>query len=223
MTFARYDPYRPVHKAMRRQIVETSCLLASTDFDHEGDREGSFAALEETIATQRDHAGHENRHVHPALEERRPGATSQADATHKKIERILEKIEAQAEALRSGREDDMPLAGHRLYLAFNEFVAEYLAHLNYEEKQINPILWELFTDEELGEIETRIVADTPPELVAVLTPLLLRSLNARELIDWLQGIRQEAPPAAFDEVLAQAKQLVPPDRWLRVSTALELE
>jgi hypothetical protein len=51
---------------------------------------------------------------------------------------------------------------------------------------------------------------------------MMRSITNQEVIAWLSGVKQGAPPAVFDTFLQMARKELPIDRLTTVQAALAL-
>ena len=58
----------------------------------------------------------------------------------------------------SGTGDRKAGLGEEIYVKYNEFVGEYLGHMVLEEGDMQQVLWDNFTDDELGAIEGALMA-----------------------------------------------------------------
>jgi hypothetical protein len=92
------------------------------------------------------------------LAQHKAGATSGNAREHVEHAEALTAIEDIAVALQAavsnGSSDRTPRA-HALYLAFGALVADDLTHMAAEEQYMNPILWTLFSDDELKALGGR--------------------------------------------------------------------
>lgn len=94
--------------------------------------------------------------------------------------------------------------GRQLYLTFSGFVAADFLHMQEEENVFYPQLCALFSDAELMAMEMEIVhALTPQENIAYLR-LMVPAMNRTERRALLAGIRNAAPPAVFQAIMAEA-------------------
>jgi hypothetical protein len=92
-----------------------------------------------------------------------------------------------------------------------------------EETMITPLLHELFSDEELIEIETQIVASVPPEEMMAVLRLMIPALNPNERIAFLSFATASAPPEAFEAMLQfAAKPAVRPQDWAKLAEGLKI-
>ena len=106
--------------------------------------------------------------------------------------------------------------GNQIYAVFNNFIGDYLAHLNREETELEKALLDNFTDEELVAIEQELMGSVPPQRMGQWLGVMCSSLNADELTGMLGGVKATAPPLAVEGILKLAEQAMPADTWQKV-------
>ena len=89
-----------------------------------------------------------------------------------------------------------------------------------EEGDMQQVLWDNFTDDELGAIEGALMADVPPELMAQFLPEICGALNPDELSFMLGGLKAVAPPEMFAGVVQMAAQATPSQNWEKVKARI---
>jgi hypothetical protein len=99
------------------------------------------------------------------------------------------------------------------YRAWNRFIAFYLTHINMEEEQIQPLLWELCTDVELSTIFKKFLAEQKPNELMENIKIMIPALNITELVYFVEQGRANAPPERVQAVLNLAEQLLNPEEW----------
>lgn len=214
------DLYLAVHKALRYAMQTTVLRLGNTDVgDTEAMRE-VLAQLRELLDWLSEHLECEERYVHNALERRRRSATLQdVRADHQAHVRHIAMLRADANAVEGTLSSSLEVSrerAHQLYLSLARFVGENLVHMSFEEFKMNPLLWELFSPEELRCIVGSIVQSKSPEQWARTTRWMFPALNASERFAVLRGARSLAGPDVFDRLLAEAKA------WLSAEEYAEL-
>ncbi len=112
--------------------------------------------------------------------------------------------------------------GQRILVAFNEFIGFNLYHMNKEENVLMDQLWQHYTDADIRQMEHKIVQAIPPQTLMAESRWMMRSINDKEVIGWLSGIKQGAPTAVFDTFLQIAQEELPTERLKKVYTALAL-
>jgi hypothetical protein len=112
------------------------------------------------------------------------------------------------------------IAGNELYYALNDFVAFNLKHMNKEEKQLNEFLWANFTDEQIIDMEIRLQQAIPSERLFTYFIWMIRGINDSELKMWLTAVRNGAPDFIFQGLLAECKNQLSEQRWMKLEGQL---
>ena len=212
----RMEMYRPIHKAIRHLLYSTAHQVGAADFRNEGAARETLDKLDRTISMLKEHAGHENRFVHPPLESRVPGITKPFDKDHDDEERIYAQLEQLAAQILSSGGDQPTALGNQVYALFNSFIGSYLAHLDKEETELEKALLDHFTDEELMNMEQNIMGSVAPQQMGEWLGVICSSLNADELTGMLGGMKATAPPQVVEGMLKLAEQAMPTDTWQKV-------
>ncbi len=213
--------YRNIHKAVRHFMYSTALTLGSADFRDQKSMRESLEQLRGTITMLQEHAEHEETFIHPDLESRVPGITKSFEENHEDDERLFDRMRelgSQIEAV--GDNDQRVTLGNKLYGIFNTYIGDYLGHLDREEAELEQALWDHFTDQELADLDHRLMGSLPPERMAVWLPFICNSWNANELTAVLAGMKQSAPPEAFAGMLKMVEQATPAATWETVRRAL---
>ena len=221
MAQQRFVIYQNIHKAVRHFMYSTALELGSADFRDQKSRRESLDQLRETITKLQEHAEHEETFLHPPLESRVPGITKPFQENHEDDERLFDRMRelgSQIEAV--GDNDQRVDLGNQLYGIFNTYIGDYLGHLDREEAELEQALWDHFTDQELADIDHKIVGSFSPERMAVWMTVMCNSWNASELIAILAGMKQSAPPEAFAGMLKMVEQVTPAATWETLRKAL---
>jgi hemerythrin-like domain-containing protein len=216
----RHDLYGGIHKALRLLMVDTLARLGRMDPADAIETSATFEQIDALLATCRSHLAKENQYVHAALEARQPGASRATADEHAAHQDALALLQAELEALRA---QPTGSAAERLYRHLARFVAENLEHMHAEEAHLNPLLWSLYTDVELREVEDRLVASLSPGEVATVLRWMLPALRPAERHGMLAAMRAQLPSEAFAGVLAIARHALDPAGWTKLARALDLE
>jgi hypothetical protein len=197
--------------------------LGQTDFTDEAEAVESIALVRRQLAASASHLAHEDAHIHNVLEERAPGSSSALEDDHRHhrdtffdLEVLLDRIEDTAPAERAA-------LGRILYLRFSKFVADDLHHMAEEELETLVQLHELFSDQELREIEADIIASIPPQERMETLGRFVPVLSRPDRISFLSFARASAPPEVFDALMeAAVRPVLKPDDWRHLSEGLRL-
>lgn len=199
----RWDLYGPVHKGLRRAHSQMIARLGQGDYA--GDSHQLLADLRAHLAIAEKHLNHEEAFVHTALASA-PGWLLVLNEQHEKHRSRLAELGAMIEALKAAGPGERETLGRMLYLTFSAFVAEDLEHMGHEETEIWPLLCALFTDEQLADIEMRIIATLTPEDNIATMRMILPALNPSERAGLLRGMKASSPPQVYAAVIALAAQ-----------------
>lgn len=198
----RWDIYGPVHKGLR--LAHTRFLTRLGSADARQRQPALLADLREHLALAASHLAHEEAFIHTALEGAHPGGTTVLAEDHCQHHERLEQLLDLIETLERADDESRPAYWRALYLAFTTFVAADLAHMAHEETVTWPLLCELFSDEQLAEIEMRIIGSLPPDEVIAFMRIMLPAMAPEERIGLLSGMKAGAPPEAYDAVISMA-------------------
>lgn len=218
----RVDLYRLIHKGLRAAMSESLLALGRLDADDAAERRDVLQQLRELLFLCRSHLEHENRHVHTALEARRPGSSAQTAGEHRNhvlaidwLEQCVREVEGTTPAARG-------LTVHQLYHQLALFVAENLEHMHDEETRHNAVLWEAFSDAELTAIHDNILASLTPQERMLAMRWMLPAVTPAERAQLLASVRDRAPAPVFEGLLAMVRKQLAPEAWSKLARALEL-
>ncbi len=216
----RYDIYAVVHKGLRAFLGDTLAQVGRIDaFDAEDVARGA-ASVRALLDACRAHLHHEDRHLHPAMEARRPGSAARTADDHLEHGEAIEALEHLVQALESSAGAERQANCTRLYRQLSLFVAENLVHMQVEETHNMAVLWGAYTDAELLAIEQAIVASIPPERALQFMRWMLPYANHAERVALLTGMRAAAPVQAFQAVLAVVRAHLTDKEWAKLQGAL---
>lgn len=219
-TEERLDLYREVHKGLRTFLTETLARVGRMDPEDAVDVEPALAQVRELLFICGTHLAHEDAFLHTAMEARSPGSTTAIAREHEGHRRALQRLEVAVAAVAIAAPAARSAAAHDLYRQLAAFVAENLEHMHEEETANNAVLWAGYTDAELHELHGALLQSIPPEEMAVYIRWILPSVTHAERLATLVGMRADAPPEAFDGVLAMARGLLPARDWDKLAAAL---
>jgi hypothetical protein len=176
----RADILTPIHKAIRRSLFETAMTLGRTDFSEPAE----VAAAEQTVTISldhlREHAEHEDRHVIPELVRIAPELAQTFSQEHPELERASIAVESLWPRINAQTGAERVSLGSELTRRFHALVAAAVLHMDREEREELPVLWEHFSDAELGQLSGRIAADIAPARMAEFGQLMFPALNGAE-------------------------------------------
>jgi hypothetical protein len=223
-TGPRHDVYGLIHKGLRSFMLDTLARLGRADVSAVNSFSAVVAQTRTLLGVMHEHLRHENTFLHPALEARSPGSASATAMDHAEHEQAFVELDSLLrsveQAFSAGSAAELEALFKQLYLSLSSFVAENLAHMYREETETTQLLWQLYSDDELREIEGRIVASESPQELALTLRWMLPSVTPRERLGLLGGARQGLPPEAFQGVMRLAEEVLDPVDYRQLAGAL---
>jgi hypothetical protein len=75
------------------------------------------------------------------------------------------------------------------------------------------MLWQYYSDEELAEVNQKIVSSIPVDEVALASHWMMKALSDREITAWLRSVERHAPPPVFRSLSAIAEKELDKNRY----------
>lgn len=152
ITTERTNYYQSIHKTLRRLLFQFSIDLGAADLTCENQLQVLIDQYQTLKKYLDGHAEHENVYFHPFISQYIPETTQHLDQAHEFLYKQVADIEVFLAKIFSAKDIDQRLnLGYALYLTVNQFIAGYLQHLQQEEGEVMPSLWQKCDDETLME------------------------------------------------------------------------
>ena len=203
MTRPRINGYGFPHKGLRLALSRLLVVSGSTDYSDEASLNALKTLAQEIVELLRHHAVAEETVILPALEEKVPGSTARNVEEHKALEEEISEFVRQLESITVTSE---PASGAKYYESVSRFFANYLNHMAMEESDMNPLIWENFSDEEIMSWQGRIMSTLTPAHISSFFKYMVPALNPFERNIMLGGFKANAPAAFFDSVIGMLKE-----------------
>jgi hypothetical protein len=144
------------------------------------------------------HAKHENEVIHPLLSAKGSKLIDEFEIDHKNYVAIFEDLKSRMQDLISiTDESELIRKSYEFYIAYRQFLAMDLLHINKEELIIMPALQEYYSDEELKKnIDFPIYAQMSSEDMIEMMHILFPYMNVDDKEHFLHDIK-EAQPEKF--------------------------
>ncbi|GAA5168684.1 hypothetical protein [Viridibacterium curvum] len=216
----RFNIYNFPHKGLRLLMQHTLHGVGSCDWQDASETAETLTAVRTLLEVMTGHLHHENAFIHVAMEARQPGSTRHGAGEHVAHEQAIAALHAEVTALEQAADDARDALGYHLYTRLSLFVAENLEHMAMEERDHNAVLWANYADDEILDIERRLVSAIPPEKAALMLPWMVQAANAGERAGFLCAVRPGMPAEAFDGLLSECRALLSPRAWAKLEAAL---
>lgn len=221
MQLRKTDLFTFIHKALRSIIYNAASDLQSADFTDEKEVENLLASLRHELDLLHEHAVNEDNIIFPEVADQEPQMIEVLNEEHKKLESKLKGIINLIEKMeQSNSVEERELLGNSLNSLFNDFIADYLAHMNHEEATVLEASFKYLTDAELIAIRTRIQTQIPFERYKTWLNWMLKSLNSSELIGLLGGMKASAPAHVFENFVGVAQSVIENNKWNKIRSQL---
>lgn len=217
MSQPRMNLYGFSHKGLRNALSQLSLLSGNTDYGDAKALEKLKALNKEIVILLDIHNQAEDNVVLAALEVRAPGSTVENVEEHVQLEREVEAFDKQINAFAA---NSVPGFGAAYYDAVNSFQSKYLAHMAMEENEINSIIWENFTDEELMAQQGQIMASFTPEQTLMWLKYIVPAQNPFERSILLGGLKANAPAEFFQKAMGTLKSRITETEYLQLEAML---
>ncbi len=217
----RYNSFNQVHKGLRALLYETALKIQQTDMSQAEAAEPVISQIEEVLFLFESHAHGEDHYFNEPLEKTNPEVAMLFEKEHVEDHRLANVLSSLIASYKQATTSPARAErGKHLFYAFNEFIAFNLYHMNKEEIELNAALWDRYSDSEIKSIEQTLVQNIPPQKMAQYAKWMIRGINDKELIHWLDEVRRFAPPPVFEMLLAIAEVELSQQRFATISEQL---
>lgn len=210
----RYNIFYQIHKGLRQMLYHTASHLQQTDFIQPDETTEIIAQIHEVLDLFDGHANTEDNFVLPSVETAEPAAANLFEEEHVQDHALSNKLRALLNMFHHtvASEEKLEL-GSAIRVAFTEFLVFNLQHMAKEELQLNHILWQHHTDDQLQGLTQKIIAHIPQELHIKYNTWMMRGLSNNEIVAWLKNIKNMAPEIVFNGMLKLAEAELNVHRW----------
>lgn len=210
------------HKGVRNALSQLSLLAGQTDYTTPAAVARLYHFGKQVFHVLLHHATDENEVSMRYLEERAPGATTENHDQHDNMEAFQEELEQllQDMHVQSSEGADVSAMGAVFYQKFSELHSMHLAHMLEEEREIQPLLWQYFTDEELMAQRREIIGKMKPEDLRLMMRFIVPGQNPTERAQLLRGMKAGMPAPAFAFILENIQEVLSPEDFSRLTNSL---
>jgi hypothetical protein len=186
-----------------------------TDFTDAAELGALRTSVRDIFALLESHAHNEDQFIMPLVTAAAPALAKEFAAAHEDQEARLPGLLAALESIDPNRAD-AEQRGHAFVVRLSRVAGELLVHMADEELELNPALWAIKSDAEIGEAEQQLVGSIPPEKMTRYLRWMLPAMNPNERAGFLAML----PPPVFGFVREVAKQVLTPAEDAKLETAL---
>jgi len=212
----RFDLYTEVHKGLRRELCSWIGRLGRLNAENREDiaqARSDFDGLAALLAT---HAGHEEKWVHPYLAKCAPELSDDLEREHEETDVLFDAAADAFDSLAESSTAESWGLQQELYRKFSVFTGQYLTHLAREENEAMRVLQEHHSDDELMALSGQLLGSIPPDVMAKFLTVMIPAMSVKERVIMLGGMKETAPPPAFEGVCGLAANVLSPAEWTDV-------
>ena len=214
--------YNVPHKGLRNALSQLSLLAGKTNYANQLEVAQLYSLGTDIFKILTIHAADEDEVTLAELEKHCQGCSEHDIEDHIKIHNAQEKLENLLSNIhtdsKSGK--DVSADGEEFYLSLSEFHGKYLEHTAEEERVTQPLLWKHFTDEELVQHRTIIMAKNPPETLLIWFRFVIPAQSHAERVNLFTGFQKMASPAFFDKGMEVIKLVLTEAEFTNLQHAL---
>ncbi|TMI94231.1 MAG: hypothetical protein E6H08_09365 [Bacteroidetes bacterium] len=210
----RYNIFRRTHKGLRSMLFEAGAKIQQTDFTKSKEANAAIDAIKQSTRSFLYHLSKEDKIIYHSVVLYAPYIVAMIEQTNLKDQLLAESINniIDQQSKQDAKNEAIAFA-HQLQAAFFEFTAAVLQHMNKEETVINEILWSNYSDTELVGMEVEIMKQSAASDCAWYTGKILKVLSNREILMWVDIIKEHASPFMLKKLISTARIVLPIDRW----------
>ena len=203
-------------------LYDTATRLQQTDFS-QPEASATINQLKQVLQFFDEHANSEDRFILPHIQKHNAQLIDELEKEHETDHYLTHTLFDHIQAWENTTSaDEREAIGQHICYAFSEFIAFNLYHMNKEENVLLDWLWKHCTDMEIRQMQGQIIQSISPQALLTQSRWMMRSINNKEVITWLSGVKQGAPTEVFNNFLSLAQEELPTERLTKVQTALEL-
>ena len=206
----RYNIFNMIHKALRGKLYDTALTLQQTWFADTADAAAAFEKVNEVIEAFEKHGHHEDTILMPFIEQFQSSTIASFEKEHVDDRIMGHNLKhLQNIYLAAQSKEERIIAGSAITKAFIDYMIFNLQHMQREEIELNRLLWDHYSDDEILKINEQIIASIPPEEMATSAQWFMQAINSEEAKNWLIAVKQTAPEHIFASLFELTETAIP--------------
>lgn len=210
----RYNIFKRTHKGLRSMLFDAGAKIQQTDFSKQKQVGVAIDAIKQSTRSFLYHLSKEDSIIYHSVVLHAPYIVAMIEQTNVKDEALARSIDTKIDEYKglSAKKEKIAF-GHQLQALFFEFTAAVLQHMNKEATVINELLWSYYNDKELVGIEVEMMKQATTADCTWFTGKILKELSNREILVWVDSIKEHATPFMLKKLISTARVVLPIDRW----------
>jgi len=218
----RFNSFLFVHKGLRAMLYDASLALQQTDFSMSAEAEKALTKVDNVLFVFDRHAHHEDSFVIPMIEKFEPELADSFEKEHVEDRRLGNNLKNLLAIFENALlPEEKTICGSAIIKSFTEFLVFNLQHMAKEEHLLNQALWKHYTDEQIMEMNNKLVASIPPAEMQTVARWMLRGVSTTDAIHWLKSVKHSAPAFVFNNLMHMVQEEFNETRFSIIQESLE--
>ena len=210
----RYNIFKRTHKGLRSMLFDAGAKIQQTDFTKNKQAHAVIDVIKQSTRSFLYHLSKEDNIIYHSVVLYAPYIVAMIEQTNKKDEALATSIDKTIDQYKELNSKKEQIAvGHELQTVFFEFTAAVLQHMSKEETVVNELLWSNYTDRQLIGMEVEMMKQATSSDCTWYTGKILKELSNREILVWVDSIKEHATPFMLKKLISTARIVLPIDRW----------
>lgn len=209
------------HKGLRYALSDFAFEFGKLDFNNTPKLQELSDELRKLSKFLHFHALGEDKYVFPMIRSKADSLFDLLSKQHTEFDPLENDFLETIQKLPNLPEgDERTVLGEEFCSKFNFFISLYLRHLQVEERDLLPLLWENYSDADLMVAAGKFASTMPPEVVGYAMGVMLPASNFDERVGLMSNMKKNAPPEAYRNIEKLAQTKLKND-WLPLKEALD--
>lgn len=210
--------YTKVHKGLRKALYDLSYSACRTNYSDNFEIDNLSRLFHEVLTFVEEYIKNKNLLLLPLLEKKLPGL--KLNEKHLETEAKIEILRINLQSLISCSYIEKKIKGEIFCQLINEFMTDYLNHIQAEELETSLLIYEYCSDEELKNTFRIIFSTISPVDIIMMLRYIIPALNNDERVELIERIKQTAPHPAFNSVIVLSQSVLDDDDWKLLQRSL---
>lgn len=224
MNNERHNLFETTHKILSRMVFDAGMYLQQTEFSCPKQSNAAIIRMEDSIHFFRYHIIHEDALIYNSIIHAAPyivALMEKANANDLRMTNTLNERLNEYDSLCI--KQSFESFGDEIRAQYFSYTTAVLQHIHTENKVINDILFSLFSDGELVDIEMKLVRQMFAPENTWYARHIMNWITAPEIISWINGITANGYSDEVEELLKTTKLAIPQERWQVISQSFSMQ
>jgi hypothetical protein len=214
MNNVRHNLFERTHKILSRMVFDAGMYLQQTEFSCPERSKPGIIRMEDSIHFFRYHIIHEDALIYNSIVNAAPYIVALMEKANARDLRMTTTL---TEKLKEYNtlciKQSFESFGDEIRAMYFSYTTAVLQHIHAENRVINDILFSLFNDAQLVDIEMKLVRQMFAPENNWYARHTMTWITGPEIISWISGISANGYSNEVEQLLATTKPAIPAERW----------